>query len=148
MSKPPLPYKNTITPYLLYEDVGAALTWLANAFGFRERLRYVEPSGVISHAEMEVGDALILLGHPGPTYRNPKHSGESSQFTCVLVPDADAHFRRAREAGATIKEEPEDKPWGHRAYDVLDPEGHRWSFAHHIRDVTPEEWGAQRAESK
>jgi len=148
MSKPPLPYKTTVTPYLLYEDVGAALAFLSQAFGFRERLRFVEPGGAISHAELEVGDALLFLGQPGAGYRNPKHTGHASQFTCVMVPDADAHCRRAREAGATIQEEPSDKPWGHRAYDALDLEGHRWSFSHHVRDVASEDWGATRAPAK
>ena len=60
----------------------------------------------------------------------------------VLVDDVDEHFERAREAGAKIVAEPEDKPWGLRQYRAEDPGGHRWEFSEHLRDVRPEDWGA------
>ena len=131
-----------IAPYLLYEDVSAALTWLATAYGFRERLRVPGADGSIAHAEMHLADGLVMLGHPGPDYRNPKRLGHATQITHVYVDDVDEHFRRAREAGATILSEPEDQPYGDRRYDAEDLEGHRWSFAQHVRDVAPEDWGA------
>ena len=64
-----------ITPYLLYEDVGGALDWLAKAFGFRERMRLPGPDGKIAHAEVELADGVIMMGYPGPTYQNPKRVG-------------------------------------------------------------------------
>ena len=60
----------------------------------------------------------------------------------MFVDDLDSHCERARTGGAEIVEEPADKPWGLREYAALDPEGQRWGFVHHVRDTTPEEWGA------
>ena len=64
-----------LTPYLFYEDVAAALDWLRDAFGFSERMRMPGADGGILHAEMEFRDAVIMLGRPGPDYRNPLHEG-------------------------------------------------------------------------
>ncbi len=119
-----------ITPYLLYEDLGAALEWLAKAFGFR--LRHPLPEGEVTHAEMELGDAVIMMGHPGPQYRNPKHLGEVTQYLYVRVDNIDEHFERAAGAGAIILERPTDQPYGDRRYGVADPEGHSWYFAQSI----------------
>jgi uncharacterized glyoxalase superfamily protein PhnB len=134
-----------ITPYLLYEDVAHALEWLSGAFGFRERLRFAGPDGTVNHAEMELADGLIMLGHPGPDFQNPKRLGRVTQLVHVYVDDVDEHFRRARDAGATILSEPTDQPYGDRRYDAADPEGHQWSFAQRVRELAPEEWGATKA---
>jgi PhnB protein len=134
-----------VTPYLLYEDVGAALEWLSRAFGFRERLRFEDDSGAITHAEMEVDGGEIMLGHPGPDYRSPKRLGQTTQLVHVQVDDVDAHFETAKQAGAEIVSQPEDQPYGDRRYDVKDPEGHLWSFAQRVRDVSPQDWGATEA---
>ena len=135
----------TVTPYLLYENVGAALDWLSKAFGFTERLRFTDAEGQVTHAEMTVGDSEIMLGHPGPDYANPKRGDGVTVFVHVYVDDIDAHFEQAKAAGGEVLTVPADKPYGDRAYDVADPEGHRWTFAQHVRDVPPEEWGATTA---
>ena len=132
----------TITPYLLYEDVAGALEWLSAAFDFRERLRFAGKDGSVSHAEVTLGDGVVMLGDPGPDYQNPKRAGQYSQLVHVYVDDVDAHCDRARQAGATILSEPKDEPYGDRRYDAEDPEGHRWSFAQRVRGMSPEEWGA------
>jgi PhnB protein len=119
-----------ITPYLLYEDLPGALEWLAKAFGFR--LRYPLPNGKATHAEMEFGDAVILMGYPGPQYRNPKHLGQVTQNLYIRVDDLDRHFERAVQAGAIVLENPTDQPYGDRRYGVADPEGHCWYFAEAI----------------
>jgi uncharacterized glyoxalase superfamily protein PhnB len=131
-----------IVPMLAYEDAAAALDWLAGAFGFRERSRLTEEDGTISHAEMELGDGIIMLATPTPDYHSPKHHAEVCEFARkwsavpwvidglhVLVDDVDKHFLRAKEAGATILSEPQDQPYGERVYRVADLEGHRWMFA-------------------
>lgn len=128
-----------ITPYLLYEDVATALGWLTRAFGFQERMRLPGPDGAISHAEMELADGVIMLGCPGPDYQNPKRLGHVTQNIYVYVDDVDKHFSRAREAGATILQEPADQFYGDRRYGAVDPEGHQWYFAQHVRDVAPED---------
>ena len=146
----------TVTPMISYEDAGAAADWLVRAFGFRETMRYTEDSGKVSHVELEIGDGTVMLGSP-PDYVNPLHLREtepgkawnSSPFVIdgvhVYVDDVDAHFAHAEEAGATILSEPEDQAFGERHYRVEDPEGHRWMFSTHVRDVPPEEWGAETA---
>jgi uncharacterized glyoxalase superfamily protein PhnB len=128
-----------ITPYLLYEDVAGALDWLARTFGFRERMRLPGPTGEITHAEMELADGVIMLGHPGSEYRSPKRLGHVTQNLYVYVDDVDKHFEHARGAGATILAEPEDQFYGDRRYGAEDFEGHHWYFAQHVRDVAPEE---------
>jgi PhnB protein len=135
----------TITPYLLYEDVDAALSFLAKAFGFEEVLRYTGEEGYINHAEMRLDDAKIYLGDPGDQYRNPKKVGHETVGIYVLVEDADAHYERAKAAGADIREEPTDQEYGERRYTARDPEGHLWFFAQPTREVAPEDWGAEVA---
>ena len=132
----------TVTPYLLYEDVDAALSFLGKAFGFTEVLRYTGEEGYVNHAEMSVGDGKIYLSDPGEQYRNPKKLGSETVGIYVLVDDVDGHFERARAAGAEIREEPVDEVYGERRYTAYDPEGHCWYFAQPIREVAPEEWGA------
>ncbi len=125
---------------LAYEDPAAALEWLAAAFGFRERTRIEMPDGSIGHAEMEIGDGVIMLATPSPDYRSPKSHRESCQQAAkwqavpyvvdgnlVHIENVDEHFRRARASGALILSEPEDEPYG-RLYRVEDLEGHRWMF--------------------
>ena len=128
-----------VTPYLFYEDVGAALDWLANAFGFKERLRLPGPDGAVTHAEMELQDGVIMMGHPGAEYQSPKRHGHVDQLIYVFVDDVDAHYQVARAAGAKIIDEPADQFYGDRRYAVEDLEGHNWNFATHVRDVPPQE---------
>jgi uncharacterized glyoxalase superfamily protein PhnB len=128
-----------VTPYLYYEDVAAALEWLTRAFDFHERLRIPGPDGRIAHAELELADGVVMLGCPGPDFRNPKRLGQATGNTHVYVDDVDKHFQRARAAGAKILAEPADQFYGDRRYGAEDPEGHHWYFAQHVRDVSPEE---------
>jgi PhnB protein len=119
----------TVTPYLLYEDAGAALEWLSTAFGFRETMRMDSP-GYVNHAEMAVGeDGVIYLGYPGESYKNPERAGGQTVLICVYVDDVDAHYEHAKTAGAKIIEEPADQEYGERRYAAEDPEGHQWFFA-------------------
>lgn len=125
-----------ITPYLLYEDVGGALKFLAKAFGFQKYGAQMRgKNGKINHAAMNLGDDLIMMGCPGPGYRNPKHLGQATQSLYVNVEDVDKHCEGAKKAGATILQEPADTEYGHRRYGASDPEGHQWYFAQEIRRV-------------
>lgn len=139
MPKNPPESMPRITPYLHYEDVAAALDWLARAFGFRERMRLTHPNGAIAHAEMQRDDGVVMMGNPGPQYRNPKRLGEVTQTLYVYVDDVSKHCAHARQAGAKIIEEPADQFYGDRRYAAEDPEGHVWYFAQHVRDVAPED---------
>lgn len=137
---------DTVTPYLAYEDADAAIDWLRTAFGFRERLRYAGEDGRVSHAELETGGESVMVGAPGGDYQSPSRSGHVHVYVHVYVDDVDAHYARAKKAGATIVSEPEDQPYGDRRYHAADLEGHQWFFAQHLREVTPEEWGAVPAQ--
>jgi uncharacterized glyoxalase superfamily protein PhnB len=88
------------------------------------------------------------MGDPGPDFESPKRAGRLGAQVHVYVDDVDAHFQQAKAAGATILREPEDQEYGDRRYDAEDPEGNRWSFAQRIRELTPQEWGAQTPESR
>ena len=134
-----------ITPYLLYEDVGGALKFLAKAFGFRKcGAENVGRDGKINHAAMKLGDDVIMMGCPGPKYKNPKRLGQVTQNLYINVQDVDAHFERAKKAGATILEGPEDTFYGHRRYGAADPEGHHWYFAQDIPRRAAKKRAAQR----
>jgi uncharacterized glyoxalase superfamily protein PhnB len=123
-----------ITPYLLYEDVDRALTFLAKAFGLRKQGAQMRgPDGKTHHAAMKLGGGLIMMGCPGSGYRNPKQLGQATQSLYINVSSVDKHFQRARKAGAVILEEPTDTEYGHRRYGATDPEGHQWYFAQVIR---------------
>jgi uncharacterized glyoxalase superfamily protein PhnB len=122
-----------ITPYLLYGDVDAAMKFLAKAFGLKKLGPSNKgPDGKINHAAMQLGKDVVMMGCPGPTYKNPKQLGHATQNLYVVVEDVDKHFARAKKAGATILEQPQDTPYGHRRYGAEDPEGHCWYFAHEL----------------
>lgn len=128
-----------ITPYLLYEDVGAAVDWLVGTCGFTERMRMNGPDGKVNHAEVCLGDGVVMMGNPGPGYQNPKSRGGATQLIYVYVDDVGEHYEAARAAGARILREPADQFYGDRTYGAEDPEGHQWSFAQHVRDGSPED---------
>jgi len=131
----------TVVPILVYADVGKAVEWLTNVFGFAERLR-VEHDGQVLHAQLIVGDGAIMLGRQGAEYRPPRR-GEVVQYVHVTVADVDSHHERAKRCGAAILAAPADKPFGERQYTAEDPEGHRWTFSQHVEDVPPARWGAR-----
>jgi PhnB protein len=118
-----------IAPYLLYEDGAAAIDFLTNAFGFEEVMRMEDDRGSVNHAEMKLGEDSVMLGDPGDDYRNPRNAAHYTALVHVYVDDVDAHFERAKAAGAEIVMEPTDQEYGDRRYDAKDPEGHFWSFA-------------------
>jgi uncharacterized glyoxalase superfamily protein PhnB len=124
----------SITPYLYYEDVAGALKFLAKAFGFRKYgVPMSGPDGKLNHAAMKLGDDLIMMGYPGPKYKNPKRLGQATYALYINVDDVDKHFARAKKAGAKLLEEPADTFYGDRRYGAQDPEGHQWYFAQRIK---------------
>jgi hypothetical protein len=126
--RPPPAAEQQVTPYLLYEDAETAIAWLENAFGFREIERTTGGAGGL-HAELETGGGgRVYLGQPPGDYHGPARAGRTS-LVFVLVDDVDAHYGRARAAGAEIVEGLGDSPTGHRRYGCRDPQGHEWFFA-------------------
>jgi PhnB protein len=118
-----------IAPYLLYEDGAGAINFLTSAFGFEEAMRMEDEGGAVNHAELRLGEDTVMLGDPGEDYKNPRNADHSTALVHVYVDDVDAHFERAKAAGAEIVMEPTDQEYGDRRYDAKDPEGHFWSFA-------------------
>jgi len=131
-----------IVPYLSYSDAAAAIGWLVATFGLRERLRYVEADGSVTHAELELAGDCVFLGSCQPVDHGPGRLPASHQVVHVQVDDVDAHFDRACRGGAHLISPLEDTPYGMRRYRAEDLEGHRWIFAQRVRDVSPHEWGA------
>jgi uncharacterized glyoxalase superfamily protein PhnB len=137
----------TVVPVLVYEDVGKAIDWLCATFGFRERLRAAGPGGSVTHAQLHIADAAVMLGRQGAEFRPPRVN-EVNQYVLVHVDDVDKHFAHARQCGARILQSPADMPFGERAYSVEDVGGHRWTFSQSIADIAPESWGATTATPK
>lgn len=129
-----------IIPMIAYEDGIKALEWLCKAFGFTERVRWVDDAGRLSHGELTLGDGVIMLATPTPDYQSPKHHRETCSAAAkwstvpyiidgalVYVPDIEAHFKTAVAAGAHILSQIETGGPGPR-YRAEDLEGHRWMF--------------------
>ena len=133
----------TVIPMLAYEDGSRAMDWLITAFGFVERERWIGDDGVLSHGELGVGsDGVVMLATPSPSYESPArhraHCAEAAAWSTVpfvidgvlvQVDELDAHYDRARAAGARILSEPEATGLGFRHYRAEDLEGHRWMFS-------------------
>jgi uncharacterized glyoxalase superfamily protein PhnB len=128
-----------VSPFLYYDDVGAAIEWLTAAFGCSERFRLEGPHGIVQHAEIGFGDDnIVMVGNVGPRNAGPLPPTVRSGVY-VFVDDVDAHCAVARTAGAEIVMGPVDMPFGDRLYLALDLEGHEWYFAQHVRDVPLDE---------
>ena len=130
-----------------YDDPRAALDWLAKAFGFETRVCVTGPDGAIVHSEMEVGEGVVMVG--GTTYPGRKSpralGGANTQGAQIFVENIDAHYARARAAGATIAHELENKDYGDRGYGALDLEGHLWWFTERIDQAA---WDASIADHR
>jgi PhnB protein len=139
---------HTLTPYLAVEDAATAIDYYQRAFGAKERIRMETPDGKIGHAELEIGDSLVMLSDPFPqsSTRPPKEIGGTSASVFMYVEDVDSVVKKAVDEGATVTMEVEDQFWGDRFGTITDPYGHVWSIATHIEDLTPEEI-AERAKS-
>lgn len=123
-----------INPTLAYDDATAAIEWLGRAFDFRRRLVIPEEGGRVRHAELSFGRGVIMLcsSRPEQGFIGPRHFEGRSQGLCLHVKDPDAHFRRAKAAGAEILQEPRDEHYGARGYVAKDPEGHVWYFGDYV----------------
>ncbi len=139
---------HTVTPYLTVDDAAKAIEYYKKVFGAKERVRMDAPGGKIGHAELEIGDSLVMLSDPFPqgSTKPPHELGGTSVSVFMYVEDVDAVVKQAVDAGATVTMEIADQFWGDRFGSVQDPFGHLWSIATHVEDVPPEEM-AGRAEA-
>jgi len=142
MSAKPIPEGyHTLTPYLAVDDAAKAIDFYKEAFGATEKMRMEAPGGKIGHAELEIGDSLVMLSDPFPqsTVKSPNALGGTSASVFMYVEDVDAVVQQAVDVGATVTMEVEDQFWGDRFGSISDPFGHTWSIATHVEDLTPEE---------
>ncbi len=128
-----------IIPYLYYQDAVEALAFLHDAFGFNERLRVPAADGGVMHAELGFEENVVMLAGPlRGAHGEVRDLDTSGGSVMCYVDDVDAHHAHAVAAGANITRALEDQPYGDRLYAAVDPGGHQWFFATHIRDVSPE----------
>jgi PhnB protein len=137
-----------VMPYLIIDGASEAIDFYTGALGFTERMRMPGPDGLIGHAELQLGDAVIMLADENPDMgaRSPRSIGGSPVTIHTYVDDVDAVFARAVEAGATSLRDVEDQFYGDRSGQLEDPFGHRWNLATHVEDVSPEEMSRRAAE--
>jgi PhnB protein len=138
---------NTVIAYLAVDDAAKAIEYYKRAFGAKERVKMEGPPGKISHAELEIGDSVIMLSDPFPQspLKTPKELGGTTASMLLYVEDVDEVVQQAVDAGAKITMEIENQFWGDRFGRVEDPFGHNWQIATHVEDVAPDEM-AKRAE--
>ena len=130
-----------VIPYLSVEGASAAIDFYTRVFGARERMRLPAPDGKIGHAELEIGDSLIMLADVFPDMggQTPQELGGTPVTVMVYLENVDAVFDRAIAAGATVEREVQDQFYGDRAGQFVDPFGHKWIVATHVEDVSPED---------
>lgn len=132
---------HSLIPHLICRGAAEALDFYVRAFGAIELVRLPGPDGRLMHATLRVGDANLMLVDEMPEWGalGPLALGGTPVTLHLYVDDVDASFQRAVAAGATPKMPPADMFWGDRYGQVIDPYGHRWSIATHVRDVPPEQ---------
>ena len=130
-----------VMPYLIIDGAGDAIDFYSSVLGATERMRMPAPEGKVGHAELELGDSVIMLSDEFPEMgaSSPKTVGGTPVTVMVYVDDVDTVFDRAVKAGATSLRPVEDKFYGDRGGEFEDRWGHRWSIATHIEDVPPDE---------
>ena len=139
---------NQAIPYLACRNAAKALEFYAKAFGATEQMRMAAPDGKIGHAEIKIGNAVIMLSdeYPEMKVQSPQTIGGTPVGIHIYVPDVDALNTRAIAAGATVEREIANQFYGDRSVTLSDPFGHRWFFATHVEDVAPDEM-KRRAEA-
>jgi len=132
---------HTVTPYIIVKGCAAALDWYKRAFGAEERYRCAMPDGRIGHAEIKIGDSIIMLADEMPEWnaKSPQTLGGTPFGICLYVLDSDASFQRAVAAGATVERPIADQFYGDRSGTIIDPYGHKWTLSTHKREVSMEE---------
>lgn len=132
---------HTVTPYLVVNDAAQAIDFYKRAFGATVTVRMDGPQGKIGHAELKIGDSVIMLADEMPMTgtKSPKTLGGCTTGILLYVKDVDTAFKQAVGAGAKVEQPVADQFWGDRYGKLSDPFGHSWSMATHKEDVAPEE---------
>lgn len=138
-----------LSPYLCIEGAAAAIDFYTEILGAKERVRMPAPGGKVGHAELQLGDSVVMLSDEFPDMGNqsPKTVGGTPVVLSVYVEDVDDVFDRAVKAGATVVSPVTTQFYGDRSGLFEDPFGHRWSVATHVEDVAPDEMARRAAEA-
>jgi PhnB protein len=136
---------HSIQPYLMFDGAAKAIEFYKKAFGATERLSMKQPDGRIGHAEIQIGNSVIMMADENPHIQafGPAHYGGSPVSLLIYTEDCDAMYRQAIAAGAKGEREPADQFYGDRMAGVEDPFGYRWYISTHIKDVSKEEMEKQ-----
>ena len=136
-----------VTPYLHVDGASKAIEFYRTVFGAKERMRLAAPGGRIGHAELEIGNSMIMLAdeHPEMNIRGPKSVGGTPVTVLVYVEDVDRAFERALTAGAKELRPVQNQFYGDRSGQFEDPFGHQWNVATHVEDVSPDEMAKRAA---
>ena len=148
-SKKPIPDGyHSVTPYLIVNGAAKAIEWYQTAFGAEELMRMDAGPGRIAHAEIKVGDSILMMADEFPEMgaKAPSSLGGSAVGFMIYVKDCDAVFQKAVDAGAKVDRPLADQFYGDRSGSVIDPFGHKWTVATHTEDLTPEEMSQRHAE--
>ena len=138
-----------VTPYLHVDGASKAIEFYRTVFGAKERMRLAAPGGRIGHAELEIGNSMIMLAdeHPEMNIRGPKSVGGTPVTVLVYVEDVDRAFERALKAGAKELRPVQNQFYGDRSGQFEDPFGHQWNVATHVEDVPPDEMAKRAAKT-
>ena len=136
-----------VIPYLSIDGASAAIDFYTSVFGATERMRMPGPDGKIGHAELQIGDSIVMLADVFPEMggQSPQILGGTPVTVMIYVEDVDAVFKRAIDAGAVEERAVENQFYGDRAGQFVDPFGHKWFVATHIEDVSPDEMATRAA---
>ena len=143
------PNYHTATPYLVCRGAADAIEFYRKAFGAREKLRMAGPDGSVAHAEIQIGDSMIMLGEEAPDQGAlaPPTIGGTATGIMLYVKNVDKACAQAAGAGATVEMPPTNMFWGDRYCKLADPFGHKWSIATHVEDVNPREMRRRLADA-
>lgn len=135
----------SLAPYLTVRGAAKAIDFYARAFGAKELLRFPGPDGRIAHAQVQIGDSVLMLADENPQQgaKSPEAYRGTPASVFLYLPNVDAVFQKAKAAGAKVQAPPTDMFWGDRYGKLTDPFGHEWSIATHIEDVSPDEMAAR-----
>ena len=136
-----------VSPYLVVDDGAQAIDFYTKVLDAKERMRMPAPGGKVGHAELQIGDSVVMLADAFPDmgYESPKKIGGTAVTISVFVEDVDKTFATALDSGAKELRAPEDQFYGDRSGQFEDPFGHRWSVSTHVEDVPPDEMAKRAA---
>lgn len=137
---------HSVTPYLVVADAARAIDFYKQVFGASELVRMGAPGGKVGHAELKIGDSMVMLSDEMGENRSPQTLGGSPVSIFLYVDDVDSVFNQAIKAGAKSDASPADMFWGDRYGKLTDPFGHMWAIATHVEDIAPEDM-RKRAEA-